>query len=285
MLSLNEKAFIQQGIKEGNRTDGRGVSEHREIEIKHELIDRRGSTVCFPTSLAVCRLGKTEVKTTATLDISTPSEKRPKEGKVRFDVKILQMAAAGQGLKRKSSLEAEHLLVGEMERLYKTNRALEADALCILAGEKVWSVFVDVSVVFDDGNLVEAVSACVLTALYGARRNDFSVEDETLTIHSSYDKELVPLLLNSYPLCTAFSVFCEKEEPSSVFFVVDATRMEESVEKTRVTVGYDARSGKVVSFSKHGGEAIAASTVFDGLSRGIKRARSVYQKIKDAVLK
>lgn len=57
-----------------------------------------------------------------------------------------------------------------MERTLRDSRAIETESLCIVAGEKVWSVSVDITILDHDGNLADAAALAALASVVHFRR-------------------------------------------------------------------------------------------------------------------
>ncbi len=119
-----------------------------------------------------------------------------------------------------------------IERSLRDSRAIDTEALCIRAGEKVWAVQIDVHVLDDGGNLIDAASIATVSALLHFRRPDVSITGDAITVvrtprttaclswltwslilcsrctqHSVADREPVPLSIHHLPLCVTFAVF------------------------------------------------------------------------------
>lgn len=62
-----------------------------------------------------------------------------------------------------------------VERGLKQSRCIDTEALCIIAGEKVWSVRIDIHVLDDFGNLIDACAMGAATALHHFRRPDIQI--------------------------------------------------------------------------------------------------------------
>jgi len=60
--------------------------------------------------------------------------------------------------------------------------AIDTEALCIRAGEKVWAVNVNIHILDDGGNLIDAVSIATISALLHFRRPDVSITGDSVTI-------------------------------------------------------------------------------------------------------
>lgn len=71
-----------------------------------------------------------------------------------------------------------------MEKALRRSRAIDTEGLCIVAGEKVWQIRVDLLFLDHDGNLVDCASIAAITALLHFRRPDVTVSGEEVTIVS-----------------------------------------------------------------------------------------------------
>jgi len=63
-----------------------------------------------------------------------------------------------------------------LERIIKESKALDVESLCLISGKRVWSINVDVCVVNNDGNLIDASYISVITSLLHFRKPFVSVE-------------------------------------------------------------------------------------------------------------
>ena len=69
-----------------------------------------------------------------------------------------------------------------LERAVRQSRAVDTEALCIVPGEKVWSLSVDVHVLDDTGNITDCACAAAMAALHNFRRPDITVAGDTVVI-------------------------------------------------------------------------------------------------------
>lgn len=85
------------------------------------------------------------------------------------------MALASEDL---SAKEDEKLaLTRLLERFFKNGRTVDTESLCILPGERVWSIRLDVHVLDHCGNVTDATCLAALAALLDFRRPDSTVID------------------------------------------------------------------------------------------------------------
>ena len=107
-----------------------------------------------------------------------------------------------------------------LERTLLIGGSIDAEALCVQSGVWVWRLHVDVSLLDDGGN---AMDACVLAAVAALRHyrlpevsiggdgDDVSspAHQETNIIHSD-DREPTPLPLHHTPLTSTFALFADE---------------------------------------------------------------------------
>jgi exosome complex component RRP45 len=92
-------------------------------------------------------------------EIVVPYPDRSTEGMLQFTVDIsLGTEQAGYSSSQ---------LCRMLERSIRDSEALDTESLCIIAGEKVWSIVCDVKVLNYDGNVIDA---CNLAAVSSSLR-------------------------------------------------------------------------------------------------------------------
>jgi exosome complex component RRP45 len=151
----------------------------------------------------------------------------------------------------------ESLLSRLLEKTIRRSQALDTESLCLIAGQKVWSIRADVHVLSHDGNLVDAACIGVISALSHFRKPDTSTEGEEVTVYSAAEREMVPLSMLHMPLCVTFSYYgcggLEEDER----MLVDTTLLEESLRDGSCTFGLN-RHGEVCQIAKLGGAPLDA---------------------------
>jgi exosome complex component RRP45 len=105
----------------------------------------------------------------------------------------------------------EVLLSRLIEKAVRRSNALDLESLCIIAGQKCWAIRADVRFLNYDGNLVDAASIAVITALLHFRKPDVEVvgsgEGSDLVIYDEKQREMVPLSVLHIPICVTFQFF------------------------------------------------------------------------------
>lgn len=110
----------------------------------------------------------------------------------------------------------------QLERCLRNSKCIDTESLCIISGEKVWQIRVDVHVLNHDGNLLDAASIAAIAALSHFRRPDASVLGRDITVYSLEERDPIPLSIYHMPICVSFAFFlqgsyllvdpCEREE-------------------------------------------------------------------------
>lgn len=149
--------------------------------------------------------------------------------------------------------ETEVLLSRLLEKTIRRSGALDTESLCLIAGQKCWSIRVDLHVLTHDGNLLDTACFAVIAALRHFRKPETSMEGETLTVYTPAEREPVQLSWLHSPFCVTFNFFGEEGDT----VLLDATWLEEQLRISSCTFSLN-RHGEICQVSKLGGTAIDA---------------------------
>ncbi|GJN88388.1 hypothetical protein Rhopal_001354-T1 [Rhodotorula paludigena] len=263
--SINEAEFVHKCLRKGVRLDSRGVYDLRDVQL------RFGDELGW----VECRLGDTRVIAQVSAEVVKPLPDRPYEGFVNLVTEISPMASAAYEAGRAS--EDEVLMTRLLEKTLRRSDAIDREALCIVAGQKVWSIRVDVHILDDEGNLLDCASIAAMTALRHFRKPDVSVLGEEVTIHSMTERVPVPLAVHHSPMCLTFAFFGEDS-----LAVLDPTRLESQLCTGTLTLALNAQS-EICVLSKQGGAPLAADDVLRAVTIGVERVREVDDKVRRAL--
>ncbi|KAF1982408.1 hypothetical protein K402DRAFT_340337 [Aulographum hederae CBS 113979] len=244
-LSLNEREFILQALRENTRIDGRAFNAFRDIEL----------TFGDDYGQVDLQLGKTRILCNISAEVTTPFPDRKFEGTFMISTEFSPMASPAFEVGRPTTDEV--ILSRILEKAIRRSSALDTESLCIIAGEKCFSIRADIHILDHDGNLVDAACLALVAALRHFRRPDVSVEGEKVTVYSLREREPVPLAMLHHPLCVTFSYFHGGET-----VLLDATHSEEQVREAEVTVTMN-RYGEVCQIAKYGGASVDALALLD----------------------
>ncbi|MCL6089961.1 MAG: exosome complex protein Rrp42 [Candidatus Thermoplasmatota archaeon] len=159
ILSEIKRDYILNKLKEGKRGDGRLTTEFREINIQQNYVPRAAGS-------AVVKLGKTKVIAGVKIESGEPFPDTPNLGVLTTNVELLPMAfpTFEAGPPNENSIEIARVV----DRGIRESKMIDLENLVIEAGKKVWIVFVDINILDYDGNLIDACTLAVLSALKSA---------------------------------------------------------------------------------------------------------------------
>ena len=261
-MSLNERAFILTALKDADyRADGRTPRDTRPLRVTYARAEGQAS--------AEIQLGKTRVLTVVTSELTPPYPDRPTEGFLNLNVEYSPMASLGIDTARNNPTLVEVDRV--IERCLRQSRALDTEALCVIAGHKVWSLRCDVRILDNCGNVVDAACLATVAALLHFRLPEVTVltgdtnsssnkpgEGASVIVHHSFEKEPSALPIHHVPICVTFGLFSE----SPVLAAVDPTHREEAVMGGRLTYSINVHK-ELCALQKIGGLPLAPASLVE----------------------
>ncbi|XP_074373275.1 exosome complex component RRP45A-like isoform X2 [Apium graveolens] len=267
-MSVNETKFIENSLLSDLRVDGRRPFDYRRLTIKFGRDD--GSSEV--------QLGNTHVMAFVTSQLVQPYRDRPNEGTLSFYTEFSPMADPSFEAGRPGELAVE--LGRIIDRGLRESKAVDTESLCVISGKLVWSVRIDVHILDNGGNLVDAANIAALAALSTFRRPECTLggeDGQELIIHPPEVREPIPLIIHHLPVAVTFG-FIGKEN----IVVIDPTHYEETVMGGRMTVTLNT-NGDVCAIQKAGGDGVLPSVIMQCLRIASVKAGDMSSKIKNAV--
>jgi exosome complex component RRP42 len=159
-----------------------------------------------------------------------------------------------------------------IDRAIRESGIIDLSKLVIKKGEKVWTVFIDIYPLNDDGNLIDAASIAAALALKKAKMPELD-KDGNL----DYEKRKSELPLSKDILPISFSFF---KLGDAIF--LDPTREEEEAADARVTFGISIwNKKKMVNSCQKGGEIPFTKEEIDKIMDLLpKKFEEINEKIK-----
>ncbi|XP_077574870.1 exosome complex component RRP45 [Stigmatopora nigra] len=211
-LSNCERDFLLKAIQEKKRLDGRQTYDYRKLKIM------------FGTDFGCCfvELGKTRVMAQVSCALVAPKENRPNEGIMFFNIELSPMASPTFEQSRQSEMSVK--LNRQLERCLRNSKCIDTESLCVVSGEKVWEIRVDVHILNHDGNLKDATSIVAIAALCHFRRPDVGIQGDEVTVYSTEERDPIPLSIYHMPITVSFAFFQQ-----GTYLLVDPSEREERV--------------------------------------------------------
>ncbi|XWS42878.1 hypothetical protein CRYUN_Cryun16bG0051900 [Craigia yunnanensis] len=267
-LTVNEKNFIKTALLSEIRIDGRKPLEFRNIIINFGRED----------GLAEVQLGQTRVMGIVTAKLVQPYRDRPNEGTLSIYTEFSPMADPSFEIGRpgESAVELGRII----DRGLRESKAVDTESLCIVAGKLVWAIRIDLHILDNGGNLVDAANIAALAALMTFRRPECSLggeDGQEVIIHPPEMREPLPLIVHHLPIAVTFGFFIDES-----IVVIDPTHNEEAVMAGRMVATVNA-NGDICAIQKAGGEGVSQRVIMQCLQLATTKAADITKQIKQAV--
>ncbi|MCX6818881.1 MAG: exosome complex protein Rrp42 [Candidatus Aenigmarchaeota archaeon] len=264
MISIDTE-LIKEIVGTGKRIDNRGFDEYRDIKIEPNIISSAEGS-------ARVKLGNTEVVAGVKMEISEPYPDTPKEGTMMVTTEFVPLASPvfESGPPDENSVEAARVV----DRAIRESKAIDFGKLCIREGEKAWTVCIDIDVLNDDGNIIDASGIAAITALLNTKMPD--LDENEKPIYSKKGSKSLPI--KEIPVSTTFVKICDK-------IMADPSLSEKEAMDARLTVGTVKKGDNVVlcSMQKGGSVGFTEEEIYQIIEHAEKKGDEIRAKIKKAL--
>jgi exosome complex component RRP42 len=242
LVSAVRKEQILKSLAQGKRVDNRGLLDYRPLTITPNIIEKAEGS-------ALVKLGDTQVIAGVKIGVGTPFPDTPNEGILIVNAEILPTASEYQepGPPDEDAIE----LARVVDRGIRESKMIDFTKLVIEPGKRVYTVYVDISVIGMDGNLFDASSYAAVVALLTTKYHPLINQNGTLVKGS----EKVSLPVQDLGVSTTFAKVDN-------YIIVDPTWEEESIMEARLTIVYD-KSGNICAVQKGGNGALLVDDVLN----------------------
>lgn len=233
-------------VKNGERTDGRAFDEYREISLETGVIEKAEGS-------ARVKIGNTQIIIGAKPQIGSPFPDTPDVGVLMTNTELLPMAAPNfeSGPPDENSVELSRVT----DRCIREGKVVDLEKLCIVPGEKVWMVFLDLHVVDYDGNLFDAAVLGCVAALMNTKLPTAKVEDDEIVLDH---ENLMDLPINDTALMCTFAKINGE-------LLLDPSLEEEEIMGARISVGM-TKDGSICAMQKGGAEPFKKEEILKAVS-------------------
>lgn len=220
------KDFLHKMFSEGKRFDGRKLDELNNVEIEYGVSNKAEGS-------ARVKIGKTEVIAGVKMAIGEPYPDSLDRGNLVVSGDLLPLASPRfeLGPPGFDGIEIPRLV----DRVIRESGMIEWEKLVIKKGEKVWTLYVDVYPLNDDGSLTDACSIAAVAAMLDAHMPGLTAEGTV--DYDAKTKDKLPLAKGIVPLSFTFYKMGNA-------LLVHPTREEEEACEAKVTFGLSKRNGK-----------------------------------------
>ena len=258
MVDFETKKHIIECLDKGVRYDGRKKDDFRSIEIKTGMIETAEGS-------AHVKCGNTEVIAGVKMSVEKPFPDTPDEGILMVGAELLPLSNPKYEGGPPDAISIE--LARVIDKGIRESKTLDNKRLCIKAGEKVWTINVDICPLNDDGNLLDVGSIAAIAAILNAR---FPAYENDKLDYKKKTNEAIPV--SKIPIAITIIKIGNN-------FIVDPTELEESALDARLTL-ISMDNGELCALQKGGQGPLTLEQIDKMLDLGLKKSEEIRKLIK-----
>ncbi len=216
-ISNVTREYLEKLFSQDKRFDGRSLLDFRDLELSYNVSNKSEGS-------ARVVLGKTEVIVGVKLAPGEPYPDSPEEGNLICSGELLPLASPKfeSGPPGFKAIELGRLV----DRAIRESGMIDFSKLSI-DKEKVWTIYIDIYPINDDGNLIDASTIGAVAALKNAKMPAIDKEGK---VDYEIKKGSLPLSKETFPLSLSFYKLGNS-------ILLDPTREEEEACNARITLG------------------------------------------------
>ncbi len=267
---MSKKSYVVETLRrsqllellaKGTRLDGRSLNQVRKLEIQTGVIEKANGS-------ARVSLGNTEVVAGVKIDKGAPFPDTPNKGLLICGAEVLPLAAAN--LEAGPPDEGAIELARVVDRGVRESEMIDMSAMVIKEGKWVYAIFADVNVLNVDGNLFDATSYAVVSALLTARMPKFVMDGDTV----KNTGEWAPLPVEKIPVSLTMASIGST-------LIADPTSEEEAVMDARITLTTDGQ-GNICAGQKGEPGSLTPEQILNAADWAMKIGNDIRVIIKGA---
>lgn len=254
ITNLTKKRIIEY-FNKGKRFDERSFLEYRPISLELGVSKKAEGS-------ASVEIGKTKVIAGVKLDLAEPYPNSEDEGALIVTTELLPMASEKfrPGPPSIAAIEISRIV----DRGIRESGFIDLKKLCIEKGEKVWAVLLDIYVINDDGNLIDAAALASIAALKNAV---FPQLKEEKVQYGNLTKKTLPLT-ESMPLTLTFYKIGQS-------VILDPVTKEEEASDTRISIAI-SNEQTINAIQKGGSVALSKEEIYNIIDTAIKEKKKFH---------
>lgn len=173
--------YISNLLEKNRRIDGRKFDEYRKINVRVNFVSEKAE------GSAYVKLGDTEVLAGVKLDTGVPFQDRPNEGVITVNAELRPIASnlfesgppnentielarvVDRGIRESNTIDLKKMIVEDTSSSLEISQTELEEGGKVLLARKVWIIAVDIYVLNDGGNLIDAAGIAAMMALLNTR--------------------------------------------------------------------------------------------------------------------
>jgi exosome complex component RRP42 len=253
--------LVREIVRSGKRVDNRSAEEYRKITVEPNIITSAEGS-------ARVKLGDTEVIAGVKMETGEPYPDSLDEGVLSVAAEFLPLASPDfeAGPPGEDAIE----LARVVDRAIRESKAIDFKKLCLKEGEKVWMVYVDIDILDNDGNLIDAAGLAAVTALMNTKIPD--LDEEEKPVYDKKGKKSLPM--KGIPVSTTFVKI-------NGTILLDPDFAESEAMEARLTVGtLDSDGIQICSLQKGGSVGFSLEEIEKILKLAEKNSEQLRKMVK-----
>lgn len=260
MININRNHMINS-LSKNVRFDGRSL-----LDIRQPFKIETNVSVTSEGSARVT-MGDTIVLAGVKLELTTPYSDTPTKGSLMVNAELIPLSSSEYepGPPTMKGIEIGRVI----DKALREGRAMDFEKLCVVEGEKVWTVIVDIVPLNDGGNLIDVGNIAALAALKNARLP--LIKDGVVDYKTKTDQKLP---LSDSPLSVTVQMI-------DGYLMVDSVNDEEAEMDARLIVAINDNH-EPCALQKGGEEALTSDELNEMVQIAIDTSKQ-YRKVLDSV--
>ena len=266
MIEMDPMLINEIAVR-GKRIDNRAFDAYRDVQIETGVVSSAEGS-------ARVKLGDTEIIAGIKMEVGTPYPDSPAEGVLTCMAELVPLA----------SPEFEHGPPGEqaielarvVDRAIRESKCIDFSKLCVKPEEAVWMIYVDMDILNDDGNLIDAACLAAIAALSTTKMPKLVVEGDKYDVDFSVHEQKLPM--SGTAISTTFAKI-------GATIVADPNLAEMKAMGARLTIGTIDKDGeiKLCSMQKGGERGLTIEEVDRIIDLAVAKGEELRAKVKEAV--
>ena len=255
VISEIKKDFIYNLLLKGERVDGRTFDQYREISIQRDIIRKAEGS-------ALVKLGASQVLVGVKMQPGEPFPDSPTRGVIITNAELVPLASPSfePGPPNEVGIELARLV----DRGVRESKAVDLEKLCIVPGKQVWIIFIDVHILDDCGNILDAASLGAIAALLCTKvpASRFGLGEDII------------LPIKDLPIATSAIEIKD-------VLMFDPGEDEEAIANTKLTI-ITTMNGDICGSQKSGTGTLKPEQVYRIIDIACEKAKEIREKFLEA---
>jgi exosome complex component RRP42 len=258
-----ERRYLTDILEKGKRMDNRNFWDSRPIQVIPNVIKKAEGS-------AMVKWGDTVVLAGIKAQLGAPFPDTPNNGVITVNVELSPISSPVHESGPPGPTAVELARVVDRGIRESDVIPMEDPKLCVIPGKKVWIIFIDIYIIDDGGNLIDASALAAMSALANTRISKVSIDEET---------EEVDLLDETEPLPRNGSVTSLTYAKINKFIIYDPNLIEDRGKTARFSLAIDNR-GNVCSMQKGESGTFTEEEIYEIIGNASNRVKELLEIIE-----